>query len=347
MKLQHKPQATFTRNSGLTLVELMVSMVLGLVVAGGAVSLMLANRQSYRTNEALSQVQESARTAFELLARDIRQAGINGCDNTGRIANVLKPGSPSFWWQDWFGMRGYDDAQTDPAVAFDTAQNTRVAGTDSIQVQGIQGTGLSVESHDEMSANFKINATTTDFTVNDILIVCDFDHAAIFQVSNYNNSNVTVVHNTGAGPPGNCSKGLDFPSAACPPPNANGNPYTFGRNSQIARFAAADWYIGNNGRPEEGGRSLYRRSLGSGATPLTEEIIAGVVDMQIQYRLANSNDFVDATSITVPNDWTNVNAVMITLTMDSADRNVSTDPANTGRLSRSYTHIVTLRNRVP
>src|SRR5690554_4826207 len=72
---------------GLTLVELMVAMVLGLVVIGGAISLTLANRQSYRTNEGLSQVQESARTAFELLARDLRQAGVSGCDNEGQVAN--------------------------------------------------------------------------------------------------------------------------------------------------------------------------------------------------------------------------------------------------------------------
>jgi type IV pilus assembly protein PilW len=77
------------RSRGFTLLELMISMVLGLVVIGGALGVVLSNRQSYRTNEGLSQVQERARTAFELLARDVRQAGVTGCNNNGRVANVL------------------------------------------------------------------------------------------------------------------------------------------------------------------------------------------------------------------------------------------------------------------
>lgn len=185
-----------------------------------------------------------------------------------------------------------------------------------------------------------------DFTANDILIVCDTDHATIFQVSNYNSSNVTVVHNTGTGPPGNCSKGLGFPTDCS---STNGNEYQFGPNSQIARFDAADWYIGNNPRPEEGGRSLYRRGLGSSATALIEEMVAGVTDMQITYRLQNSTSFVAAShsSLTAAT-WTDVNAVMITLTMVSADRNISTDAGvNTGRISRTFTQIITLRNRAP
>jgi prepilin-type N-terminal cleavage/methylation domain-containing protein len=50
---------------GFSLVELMISMLLGLVIIGAATGVILANRQSYRTNEGLSQIQESARTAFE------------------------------------------------------------------------------------------------------------------------------------------------------------------------------------------------------------------------------------------------------------------------------------------
>lgn len=331
------------RDRGLALIELMIAMLLGLVVIGGAVGLLLANRQNYRTNEGLSQIQESARTAFELLARDVRQAAANGCGNNGRVANVLKAGAN--WWQTWFGLTGYDDAQTDPAVAFGAAVGDRANGTDSLQLQGIEGTGLAIENHDPVSANFKINATTTDFADSDILMVCDFDHAAILQVTSYNSSNVTVVHNVGVGveTPGNCSKGLGFPTIC----TTNGNEYAFKPNSQIARFAAVDWYIGNNGRAAEGGRSLYRRRLATAATVAVEEIVAGVVNMQIQYRLNGTAAFVDADAVGT-GDWLNVDAVSIALTLDSADQRVSTAPtANSGRLQRTFNHVVTLRNRVP
>jgi type IV pilus assembly protein PilW len=328
---------------GFTLIEIMVSMVLGLVLVGGATGLILANRQSYRTNEALSQVQESARTAFELLARDVREAGISGCDSNGRMANVLDTDAGTAWWQTWFGVAGYEGGEVSPAVPISTAVAERVAGTDSVILQGIQGTGLSIENHDPVSANIKINATTTDFVENDVLIVCDFDHATLVQVTNYNSSNVTVVHSTGEGvaAPGNCSKGLGYPTVC----DTNGNPYVFGPNSQVARLAAVAWYVGNNGRAGEGGRSLYRRRMGAGAAILTEEVVAGVTDMQLSYREQGVNTFREANIV---GDWTTVSAVMITLTVQSADQRVASDNnVNAGRIERRFTNIVTLRNRVP
>jgi type IV pilus assembly protein PilW len=322
--------------AGLTLVELMIAMFLGLLVVGGVISVILANSQTYRTNHGLFQVQESARTAFELLARDIRQAAATGCGNRDRIANTLN--SAANWWQDWAGILGYDGATAAPAVAFGANAGQRVAGTDAILLQGLEGTGLTVENHDVTAANLKINATTTDFTVGDILMVCDFDHAAIFQVTSYNSNNVTVVHNTGSNPaPGNCSKGLGFPTLC----TSNGNPYEFGPNSLIARMTAVTWYVGQNGRADEGGRSLYRVRLGPAASLASEEIVAGVIDMQLRYRQGAETTFVEA-----PTDWESVTAVEITLTLWSADQRVSTDQAvNDGRLQRTFTTIVGLRNR--
>lgn len=329
---------------GFTLIELMVAMVLGLVIVGGATGVILANRESYRTNEALSQVQESARTAFELLARDVREAGISGCDSSGRMANVLRTNGGTAWWQTWVGIEGYDAGEVNPAVPTSTTRAERVAGTDSIILQGIQGTGLTVESHNAAAANFKINAASTDLVDNDVLVLCDFDHAAMVQVTSYNSNNVTVVHNTGGGAatPGNCSKGLGYPTDC---DTATGNPYAFARNSQVSRLAASTWYIGNNDRAGEGGRSLYRRRMGAGAVVQVEEVVAGVSNMELSYREQGVDEFQEANEV---GNWSNVTAVMITLTLQSADQRVTTDPTvNAGRIERAFTNIVTLRNRVP
>jgi type IV pilus assembly protein PilW len=336
-------RATAARHChGMTLIELMISMVLGLVIIGGATSVMLANQQSYRTNEALSQVQESQRTAFELLSRDVREAGFNGCNSRGRIANVLeRRSSGPYWWQTWVGMQGFDGRQAGGAVSFGTAVGTRVEGTDSLVVQGVQGSGLAVESHQPTSATIKITTPTTAIASDDIAILCDFDHAAIFQVSQYNSHNTTVVHNIGRATPGNCSKGLGYPTVC----STNGNEYAFGPNSQLLRFAAVNWYIGNNGRATEGGRSLYRVRIGSGTSMITEEVVAGVSNLQLRYREQGRADFRDAGAV---DSWTNVNAVSIELTIQSADRRVTTDVAvNSGRLQRDFGSIVTMRNRVP
>lgn len=325
---------------GFTLIEMMISITLGVILVGGVISVVVANGQAYRTNEGLSQIQESSRTAFELLARDIREAGATGCGNGDRIANTLN--NTSDWWQAaWTGVRGYDGATASPNVEFGNGIAQRVAGTDALMLQGIAGNGITIDNHDPTSAVIKINQPSTNFRSNDILIVCDTSHAAIFQVTNYNAANVTVAHNTGTGTVGNCSKGLGFPTNCS---STNGNTYKFGRNAQIASLYAVTWYIGNNGRPGEGGRSLYRTRLGSAAGSVTEEIVPGITNVVFTFRPNDSA----ATLTATPANWNEVTAVQIRLTTQSTDVRVTTAfDENDGRLSRDFTSIIGLRNRLP
>ena len=327
---------------GLTLVELMVAMLLGLIIIGVVLSVFLAGKQSFRTNYAIGEVGDSGRIAFELLARDVRQAGLTGCGNLGRVANVLNNGTNNAgtaWWANWDNaVVGYVGTAADPAVTTGTAVGQRVAGTDSIEIVSTTGSGLSVASHNPTSATIKLNEATSSLQPGDIVVVCDPDHAAITQITNYNSANVTLIHNTGTGAPGNCSKGLGFPTQC----TTLGNTYTFGKNSQIALFSADDWYIGNNA---EGGRSLYRIGLVNNAGSVTaqaQEMVRGVTDLQILYLQAPGTTFVAADSVT---DWSKIDAVQITLTLQSETARVTTD-ANPKPLTRSLTTTVTLRNRV-
>jgi type IV pilus assembly protein PilW len=335
---------TPSRQRGMTLVELMIAMVLGLIFIGGAIGLTLANKRSFNTNEGLSQVQEGSRTAFELLARDIRQAGLSGCDNTNRIANVIDTAGGTTWWQTWAGLQGYEGTQVSTAVAFGSARGERVADTDSVRTKGISGLGMSIESHDPATAELEINAASTEIVAGDVMIACDFDHAAIFQVSSYDAGDVALLHETAVAgiAPGNCSEGLGLPTVC----TAAGTAYEFERNALVGRFAATEWYIGNSGRTTDSGRSLFRKRLVRGGLTATEEVVADVTDIQITYRVGNADDYVAADAVAVA-AWANVNAVRIALTISSADARLSTDSAvNAGRLARSFTQVVTLRNRV-
>jgi len=96
--MSHLPPATLKdAQRGFTLVELMVAMILGLLVAAAAGSLFLSNRKIYGTTASINRIQENQRTAFELLARDVREAGGNPC--TRNVVNMLdtsKPGGSLF-----------------------------------------------------------------------------------------------------------------------------------------------------------------------------------------------------------------------------------------------------------
>ncbi len=78
-----------TNQSGFTLLELLVSMVLGMVVIGGVMAIYIPSLKSFKQNSALSTIQESERYAFTLLATAIQQAGYKGCDSRSSKSNLI------------------------------------------------------------------------------------------------------------------------------------------------------------------------------------------------------------------------------------------------------------------
>ena len=61
--------------AGLTLLELMVSLGLGLVLIIGTGTIYLGSRQAYQMQEGSARLQEAGRYALETIGRSIRQAG--------------------------------------------------------------------------------------------------------------------------------------------------------------------------------------------------------------------------------------------------------------------------------
>ncbi len=341
------------KNRGFTLVELMISLVLGLVVIGGVISVLLANQQSYRTNQALAEVQDSSRTAFEFLARDIRQAGGTPCGNaSSRIVNTVIGGGTGLL--DWStALKGYDasaSAAGDPPVGLSAtgAAGSRADGphSDSMRLFLVEGTGISLDGSGKggqsNSANFKLSQSTTAINPGDIVLVCDPSQATIVQVTNYNSSNVTVVHTTGnSATPGNCTDQVGYPGPATCDASTNptaGTPYWYSTNSELAALKSVYWYIGNN---SVGGRSLYQVGLSGGATGNPQEMVRNVTGMDLQYHLAGSTGFVDAAGVGA--NWDQVDAVQITLITQSSDQRAG---MNIQPLTRSFTTTITLRNRV-
>ncbi len=79
---------------GLSLVELMIGIALGLVVILAVVYVFAGSRASYRHQESFSGVQEAGRIALEVLGRDIRMAGNPGCGNLGALDHRSAAANP-------------------------------------------------------------------------------------------------------------------------------------------------------------------------------------------------------------------------------------------------------------
>lgn len=78
-------KATLFKESGFSLIELMIAMVLGLLVLGAAIGVFQSNQRTYSANEGLNRVQEAARVAFELMSRDLKAAGGSACSSASFI----------------------------------------------------------------------------------------------------------------------------------------------------------------------------------------------------------------------------------------------------------------------
>ncbi|MFZ1387046.1 MAG: prepilin-type N-terminal cleavage/methylation domain-containing protein [Thiolinea sp.] len=334
------------KQRGFNLIELMIGMVIGLFIMAGVINLFISNRQTFQSNQGIFQIQESMRMAFEILSRDLRHTGFTPCGNNGnRVANVLNPMPANGNLLTWVGgLRGADGDTAITPVVTGTGTGQRVAGTSAVLVQGVEGSDRTVQMHTTTGTpRFTLFPdASTNFAAGDILMVCDTQQATIFQTSQVTANEIRYVINGGF-TPGNCQVALGALGGCAATPSY----LAFNPNANITRFMSAIWYVGNNGRPEDGGRSLFRARVNNNGQVITEEIVAGVSNLNLSYHRGNTTTWDSANTIETANAWNGVNALRLQMTLISAENNVSTDRSiNDGRLQRSFTQIIALRNRI-
>lgn len=326
-----------TRQSGFSLVELMIALLLGTLVVAAAGGIFLANRQTFRSTDNLGRVQEGMRTAFELMARDIREAAGNPCSNAVPLANVINTPT-SRWWtnlENWGGgIRGYMGNQpfSDAPSGGGAGAGQRLSGTEAIELFATETPVRMVTAHAPASATFTLSSGDHGFVTGDLALACSPRHAALFQISAAAAGSPTIGHGTG-GSPGNCTSALGVP-VNC----GTSNSYEFSiPNTVLARVHAVRWYVANNaaGRP-----ALYQQRLVNGAV-VTQEIVEGVRDLDLSYLMRNSADYVDAAAVGAA--WDQVVAVNIRAEVEG-------EPNSGGAgvtIARNVEHVVSLRNRNP
>lgn len=75
------------RQSGVTLIELMVAMVLGLLVAAGIITVFVSTSNSNKAQIQMARLQEEGRFAITKVTSDLRMANGEYCSNTGGVAS--------------------------------------------------------------------------------------------------------------------------------------------------------------------------------------------------------------------------------------------------------------------
>jgi type IV pilus assembly protein PilW len=331
---------------GLTLVELMVAMVIGLALIAGVTELFITNKQTYRLTDASSRIQESARFTFRFLTKDVRMAGYNGCAGEAMTVTNTLNDSSSFLYDFGTSVQGFEATSGSawtPTVP--TAITSPKGGSDILTVRGIFGDGVDITGQPSNSGDCNNSASHTavlkvsdasSLDAGDIVIAGNCSRASILQITNVN-AGSNVVHNTGgAHVPGNKTKDL----AAC-----------YAGNGQMFKISTLVFYVRNN---PDGNPSLYRND---------EELVEGVENMQVEYGVGSGatnlvDQFLTADNVTAA-DWPNVISVRLNLLMRSIEENITTAPqtytfngasvtadSDDKKLYRTYTTTIAIRNRL-
>ncbi|MDO9316463.1 MAG: hypothetical protein Q7T97_18165, partial [Burkholderiaceae bacterium] len=83
------------RQAGVSLVELLIGISLGLFIVGAALSMLVVHLRESRTLIAQSRLMQDLRTATDLIARDLRRAGYWGDAAAGVWPRDSAPGAGS------------------------------------------------------------------------------------------------------------------------------------------------------------------------------------------------------------------------------------------------------------
>ncbi len=349
------------RSLGITLVELLVAVAVGMLLIAGVIQIFVGNSQTYRFNESLSRIQENGRFAIEEITRDVRMAGYYGCARrTTTVNNTLVGMPPSF--DPMVGIQGWEANNTavgDPLALNFAAATANVTGggwasSGTAPLNAFQAVPesdiLRIWRGDEVGTRLIATGVGTATTVanprlsdGDLVLLSDCLDLDIVRAC-------TVV--TGGG-----ESDLDM-NGGCVP----GTDVALGLRSRVGglamRLTGSIYYVGKRGDNADAPPALFRRRLnGNGLPGPAEELVEGVENIQILYGVDTSNngqldDYVPGDAVV---DWLDVLAVRINLLLVSIDDNLVdagqqiqfNGPQNPGdrRLRQNMTTTIALRNR--
>lgn len=292
------------KQTGLSLVELMISVAIGIAMTGITLQIFIDNKQMARVIDANSRVQENGRFALEFLIKDIRQAGYldSNCFNSNNINNLLNytTGSANAL------LYGFTDILngSDGGAGTDATAGTADDPPDSITLYRI-----SLDTSGSLTADMASASAT--LTVNpvpnagDYMLIGDCTSSDLFQVSNIAAGKV-VVSNSGGTIGGNSTASLS-------------NAYANGAETYKISIKTIQYTIASG---TSGVNALFINENNTGA----EELIEGVENMQILYGADTDADNIAnyfVPSGTAGLDMKNVVAIKISLLMTSVENGLT------------------------
>jgi len=326
------------KQQGMTLIEILIALVLGLFLLAGIFQIFLSSKQSYRMQENMSRMQENGRFAMEFLSRDIRMAGYQGC-SAASANNITAPTLPNpnpvpitLPAGSNLAISGSDAIANNWNTIACGASNECIAGSDAVSYHFGGACGNLTGNMATNNANIQISAANS----------CGIQTYDVFLISDCTTSDIFIAYNASS------AAGTQTIAHANNQNTASFLGAVYGPDAKLYKMDSSTFFLrtGAGGQP-----SLWKMDntkAASGANPV--ELIEGIEDMQILYGEDTNADGAPnryVNSATVAN-MNNVVSVRITLSVRSIEDSLTATLTAAGdhRLRKTFTSTIGIRNRL-
>lgn len=308
----NKNELKQTKHSiGYSLIELMLSITLGLVITVNVLGIFVSSKASFKIQNGLATIQENGRMLQQYLTKIVRLVGNMGCNNLAvDVPEIYANGlSANFSFNSGSNLMGY---------YYNSGSSTWVPTLPSWLGTGIKtGTDVVVVNYASPNQVNLSSAMTTQasnivvparFTIanNDVLMISDCERTTIFKTNAVANSagTYTISHTTATNSTANVSK-------------------VYNTDAQVGKVFSYAFYVKDTGALNQAGNRIY--GLYTRDINLTEQLIVqGIESMLITYGVDTDgdgvvDDYSNASTVNSSNLWGNVRVIRIMALVSSIE----------------------------
>ncbi len=313
--------------AGFSLVELMVSLLLGMLLLTGVGHLFLSTNKTYTLQDELIRMQENARVVLGLLKKEIRMAAYTSCPSWSDMGNALMTAETNRIWmahvdKGVLGIPSGNDAES----IIDSGSLSEVLVIHKINREG----SIPVSSYHQ--AGYEITLTESHgVNRGDLLALIDdtCEQVSVFVAGSGTSGSTVSYAFSNSGTLYNCT-GLLGGAFNCMDGQSGTSIFDVS-DSELAPLSSVAYYIRESNRVP----TLYRRRAGEtegGSRLSAEALVEGVEALHLLYGVDSDGDGVanqyrPASSIGLySNEWKTVTSVKVELLIRSL-REVVDEPA--------------------